>query len=365
MRLIFDAHADLAWIALAYNRDLRETIAQINQREVGMKHEKGWGDATSSLPEMRHGGIAVCLGTLFARVNESEANRTSEYLRTDYDYGTQAMAYAVAQGQLAYYRQLEADDELVIIRTRHDLDEHWQRCKISQNGQWPVGVVIAMEGADPIVSPAQVEAWFNDGVRSVMLTHFGKSPYAVGTGDNGPLSNEGVELLKEFERSGIILDVSHLSDHSFFQALERYDGPVMASHSNCRALVPGNRQLTDQQLQCLIARDAVIGIACDAWMLVSGWQIGISQPNGVTMSAMVNQIDHICQLAGNARHVGIGSDVGAGYGTEQLPCDFKSIADLRRLEPLLAECGYDGPEIDGIFHENWLRFFRNSLPHSY
>jgi membrane dipeptidase len=221
-----------------------------------------------------------------------------------------------------------------------------------------------MEGADPIVCPRQVEHWFDAGVRSVMLSHYGKSQFAVGTGDDGPLTPRGKELLKEFERIGMILDMSHLSDQSFNEAFDEFKGPMMASHSNCRALVPGNRQLTDKQIQRLIERDAVIGVACDAWMLVSGWQIGVSQPNGLTMSSLVDQIDHICQLAGSVRHVGIGSDVGAAYGREQLPTDFNSIADLQSLAPLLTERGYAGAEIDDIFHGNWLRFFRRTLPTS-
>jgi membrane dipeptidase len=364
MRLIFDAHADLAWIALAYNRDLTESLAQINQREIGMKREKGWGDATSCLPEMRRGAIAVCQGVVFARTNRNARPVTEEYLRTDYDYLTQSMAYAIAQGQLAYYRQLEAEGQMKILRTPRELDEHWQRCLAIETHDWPIGNIIAMEGADPIICPGQVEQWFASGLRSVMLSHYGKSQYAVGTGDDGPLTSRGKELLKEFERIGMILDVSHLSDQSFFEALKEFNGPVMASHSNCRALVPGNRQLTDEQIRRLIARDAVIGIVCDAWMLVPGWEIGVSQPDGLTMSSLVDQIDHVCQLAGNVHHVGLGSDVGAAYGTEQLPTDFKSIADLQGLTPLLTQRGYSRDEIDNIFHGNWLRYFRHSLPTS-
>lgn len=362
MRLIFDAHADLAWIALAYNRDLTETLDQINRREVGMPRTNGWGDATSCLPEMRRGRIAVCQGTVFARTNRTTNSTSKAYLRTDYDFGTQSMAYAIAQGQLAYYRQLEAEGEMKIIRTSGELDGHWQRCEASDGDRWPIGNIVAMEGADPIVYPGQVEEWFAGGVRSVMLSHYGQSHYAVGTGADGPLTSHGIDLLKEFERVGMILDMSHFSDQSFFEANRKFNGPVMASHSNCRALVPGNRQLTDEQIKILIQRDAVIGVVCDAWMLVPGWKIGVSQPNGLTMLALVDQIDHICQLAGNAQHVGIGSDVGAAYGTEQLPTDFQSIADLQELEPLLAARGYDDQDIDRIFQGNWLRFFRRALP---
>jgi membrane dipeptidase len=351
-------------MALAYNRDVTQTISQINQREAQMRKVKGWGDATSALPEMRSGRVAVILATLFARVNSDERNRTSEYLRTDYDYRTPAIAHAVAHGQLAYYRQLREDGELAILRSRNELDKHWHLWQNSGMPDTPVGAIIAMEGADPIVSPAQVQYWFERGLRSVMLTHFGRNQYAVGTGQNGPLSLSGIELLKEFERIGMILDVSHLCDESFYQALDVFRGPVIASHSNCRAIVPGDRQLSDEQLRLLIERNAVIGTACDAWMLAPDWQIGVSQRDRLTMEAIVDQIDHVCQLAGSARNIGIGSDVGAAYGREQLPMDFQSIADLQRLAPLLSARGFSEEEIDCIFHGNWLRFFRNSLPPS-
>ena len=363
MRLIFDAHDDLAWIALSYDRDLTESIAQINEREKEMERRIGWGDATSCLPEMRRGGVAVCLGSLVARTKRA-SQPTTGYRRTDLDYATQTLAYAVAQGQLAYYRMLAQQGEMALIGSVQELDEHWQRWERGGDARLPIGNIVSMECADPIVEPGQVEQWYQDGLRSVMLSHYGKSCYSVGTGDNGPLTPRGVELLKEFERVGMILDVTHLSDQSFFEALEKFNGPVMASHNNCRALVPGDRQFSDEQIRLLIEREAVIGVACDAWMLQAGWQIGHTQPEGLTLSALVDHVDHICQLAGNARHVGIGCDLGGGYGTEQMPTDLKTVANLQDLGPRLADRGYPNQEIDGIFHGNWLRFFRSSLPTS-
>ena len=125
------------------------------------------------------------------------------------------------------------------------------------------------------------------------------------------------------ERLGIILDATHLCDDSFRDALDHFRGPVWASHSNCRALVPHERQFTDDQLRELIARGAVIGAAFDAWMLVPGWVRGTSTPegSGVTLETVADHIDHICQLAGNARHCGIGSDLDGAFGREQCPSD--------------------------------------------
>jgi membrane dipeptidase len=169
-------------------------------------------------------------------------------------------------------------------------------------------------------------------------------------------------LLKEFDRLGMIVDLTHSSDPSFFQALDIFGGRVLASHNNCRALVPGDRQYSDEQIKRLIERDAVIGIALDAWMLKPGFVSGQSTGEDVPLSSVADHIDHICQLAGNANHVGIGSDLDGGFGFEQTPAELKAIADLQKLAGILAARGYRDADIDAIFHANWLRFFSCSLP---
>jgi membrane dipeptidase len=219
-----------------------------------------------------------------------------------------------------------------------------------------------MEGADPIVNPAQVESWWNDGLRAVGPVHYGRSQYAHGTATNGPLSRAGVELLKEFDRVGMLLDVTHLSDQSFFEALEIFRGPVLASHHNCRALVPGDRQLTDEQIRKLIERDAVIGAAFDNWMLYPGWKRGETSPQLVRIENAADHIDHISQIAGTSRHCAFGTDLDGGFGTEQTPGDLNTIADVHKLESILSNRGYSAADIDGIFFGNWLRFFGRALP---
>ena len=164
----------------------------------------------------------------------------------------------------------------------------------------------------------------------------GKSHYSVGTGDNGPLTPRGVAMLKEFERVGMILDVTHLSDESFFQALERFAGPVMASHNNCRALVPGDRQFSDEQLRLLIGRGAVIGVVCDAWMLTPGWKIGVTRPEQLTMASPGRSYRPHLSVGRQLRTCRIGSDLDGGFGTEQTPGDLKTIAICKSSTPLLA-----------------------------
>ena len=157
----------------------------------------------------------------------------------------------------------------------------------------------------------------------------------------------------------MILDLTHLSDMSFYEALDRFNGPVIASHNNCRALVPGDRQFSDEQIQRLIERDAVIGAALDAWMLEPDWVHGESSTEAVKLATVADHIDHVCQLAGNASHAAIGTDTGATY---HMPSDFRTTEDLRKLEPILVDRGYSGSDIDNIFHANWCRFFRRWLP---
>lgn len=355
--MIIDSHLDLAWNALQWNRDLTEPLEQFNAREAAMKDRISRGRATVSLPELRKGGLAVVLATILARAKR-EVMPAEGFNRINVDFATQEIASAQGQGQLAYYNLLARRHEIRFIRNVGELDAHWRQWQQTD----PVGIILAMEGADPIVEPAHAQWWWDQGLRVVGLAHYGKSHYAVGTGDAGPLTDKGVALLREFERLGMILDLTHSSDPSFFQALDTFSGPVLASHNNCRALVPGDRQYSDEQIRRLIARDAVIGVVFDGWMLHPGWEIGKTPREAITLDAVLNQIDHICHLAGNTRHVAIGTDLDGGFGNEQVPMGFNTIADLQKLAPMLSLRGYSDQQIDAIFHGNWLRFFRQHLP---
>jgi membrane dipeptidase len=184
----------------------------------------------------------------------------------------------------------------------------------------------------------------------------------MGTDAVGPLTARGRELLPQLEELGMILDVTHLCDESFRDAMDRFHGPVWASHSNCRVLANWNRQFTDDQLRELIERGAVIGMALDAIMLVHGWQHHRSRPAdfNLRLDRVCDHIDHICQLAGNSRHVGIGSDLDGGFGTEQTPMDVDSIADLARLSDILAARGYSAADVDGILYGNFVSFLQRA-----
>jgi membrane dipeptidase len=223
--------------------------------------------------------------------------------------------------------------------------------------------VLSLEGADSLLSPAHLERSYEQGLRAIGPAHYGPGVYAMGTDATGGFPARGRELLAEIERLGMILDVTHLSDDCFWQALDSFSGPVWASHHNCRALVPHQRQLSDEQIRALVARDAVIGAALDAWMIIPGWIRGQTTPQatGLRLEKIVDHIDRICQIAGNARHVGLGSDLDGAFGREQTPEDLDTIADLQRVPALLEARGYSAADLENFAHGNFLRVLRRAL----
>jgi membrane dipeptidase len=348
--LLFDAHLDLAMNALNWDRNLELDVYEIRRAEAGMG-EKGRGRGTTSLPEMRKAELAVCLATVI--------DRTARAGNPLPGSACQEISYAKAQGQLAYYRVLEAQGKARILEDWPALEAHicaWRKKGMSE----PLGVILSMEGADPIVWPEQVGSWWEEGLRVIGPSHYGVSAYAHGTSTVGGLTDMGVVLLREMEELGMILDLTHLSEPAFWETLERYHGPVLASHNNCRALVPGDRQFSDEQIRAIVGRGGVIGVALDAWMLYPGWVKGETPNTTVGLEAVADQIDHICQVAGSVEYAGIGSDLDGGYGTEQCPHDLDTIADLQRIPALLRQRGYADAEIEAVMHGNWLRFFERA-----
>ena len=248
-----------------------------------------------------------------------------------------------------------------MIRTAAELDAHWA-AYAKDPARTPLGIILSMEGADPITSPDEARAWWDAGLRAAGLAHYGRGQHAYGTGVDGPLSGGGIELLRVMDDLGMILDVTHLCDASMAQAFEYFDGPLLASHHNCRVLVPGDRQLTDEQVKRIVGRGGVIGTALDAWMLYPNWVRGQTTSDVVGLAAVADHIDHVCQLAGDARHAALGTDLDGGFGFEQTPRDLRVYGDLQHLGAILSGRGYTDADVDAIFHGNWLAFFRRALP---
>ena len=368
--LIIDGHLDAALNALREERDQMLPINAIRQRETDIPKTTR-GTCTISFAEMKRCGIPLCMTTVLARAKPwIDPARTIAGL--DCDFPAQDMAYAFAMGQLAYYRELQRRGDITLIEDRRALDAFWARWEAGDPDA-PIGIILTMEGADPITEPDQLEHWVDLGLRSVFLAHYGHSHYACGTPaidrpdsheQDGPLTDKGYALLKEMSRLNIPLDMTHLSDTSFWDAAKAFDGRVYSSHANCRALADDPRQLTDDMIRFIIERDGVLGLAAHFAMIKGGFTGDACRcdPLDVTMDDFANHIDHICQIAGSARHVAIGSDLDGGFGAERCPVGLDSCDDLHKLGPIMASRGYSDDDITGFFHGNWLRLLRETLP---
>jgi membrane dipeptidase len=350
-----DAHLDLSMNALEWNRDLRRPIAEINEREAGMTDKPDRAKGVVSLPELRKGNIGLVVGTQIARY-VAPGNPLPGWHSPE-------QAWAQTQGQVAWYKAMEDAGEMVQINDFNSLENHISLWTDGQpNEDKPVGYILSLEGADSIVTIKHLERAYNYGLRAVGPAHYGPGRYAQGTDATGFMGRAGHELLKEMERLNIILDATHLCDDSFWEALDHFNGHVWASHNNCRALVNHNRQYSDEQIKELVKRGAVIGAALDAWMMVPGWVRGQSDSKEMdcSLEVMIDHVDHICQIAGNSMHIGIGSDLDGAFGREQSPYDLETIADLQKIPALLKKRGYSESDIENMMHGNWLRFLRNA-----
>ncbi len=352
--LIFDAHLDISMNAMEWNRDQRWTVEQIRQSEQGMTDKPDRGRNTVSLPALKEGKVGLVVATQIARVVKPGGPIPG--------WHSQEQAWAHTQGQLQWYRSMEEAGEMKQITDQKTLKESlalWEQ----PDSHTPVCYLLSLEGADSIVSMKHLDRAYEQGLRAIGPAHYGPGIYANGTDASGRLNGKGVQLLMAMEELHMILDVTHLNDDAFWHALDLYKGPVWASHNNCRKLVDHHRQFSDEMILELIERQAVIGIALDAWMMVPDWIRGKSDPlnRNVTLDTMVDHIDHVCQLAGDSLHVGIGSDLDGAFGTEQCPHDLDTIADLQKLPALLLKRGYAEEDLLNILHGNFIRFLKDCL----
>jgi len=261
---------------------------------------------------------------------------------------------------LAYYRAMETEGYLKMLRTRNDLKAHFQTYQMDPK-KTPLGFILTMEGADPMLKPSTVFEFHEAGLRALGLTHYGTNRYGGGTRSEVGLSLDAVELLKNCDELGITIDMTHLSDVSFWQVAKHFPGRVHASHQNARAICNWQRQFDDDQIRFVIERDGVLGVSMDVIMLQEGLVRGKTKPVA-TLERAIDQIEHVCQLSGSIRHVGLGSDLDGGYGFEQTPADLNRYRDLLSMIASMQRRGFPMPDIEAFFHGNWLRFFSQVLP---
>jgi membrane dipeptidase len=352
--LIVDAHLDLAYNALQHNRNLVKPVAEVRRAERGNPTVERRGTAIVTLPELRAAGVGLVFGTLFASPAGGRFTEEDEQV-----YRNPDEAYALGMAQLDYYHRLA--DEVDYVRLVGDvagLDEVLASYQGDESGRL-LGIVPLMEGADPIREPAEAELWYERGLRLIGLS-WDDTRYSPGAwGEGGPLTREGRSLLESLAGLGYVMDLTHMAEVASMQVLDSYPGPVIASHSNARALVPMNRQLSDQQIRGIAERDGVIGIVLANAFLKEGIKRQ-SPKEAVTLAEVVAHVDHMCQLIGDADHVGIGSDFDGGFGIENIPAELKELTDLPLIGEALLARGYSQQDVAGIMGGNWLNLLRSA-----
>jgi membrane dipeptidase len=367
LMFIVDAHQDIAYNALQWQRDIRASVAETREREAREHPDYALEDAQggicmAGLPELRRGGFALVFGTLFSFPRTVASQHLNCRYTLTQSHSNADEAWRVARQQLAYYHELAREAGVSLVTSRRDLEhllKSWSQSRVDDPAR-PFGIVPLMEGADPVRSPAELEDWFQAGTRLLGISWVHGSRYSGGNEAPGPLTPAGRELVAQMQRLGYILDVSHMAEESFWQVLEAFQGTIIASHSNCRALVNTPRHLSDDMIRALCERGGVIGIALFNRFLSTEW----SRQNHLRLSLthVVAHIDHICQLMGSSAYVGIGSDIDGGFGRDETPEELDTVADLPRLAEALQHAGYGQDDIVRIMGGNWLRLLEQALP---
>ncbi|HLF01817.1 MAG TPA: membrane dipeptidase [Anaerolineales bacterium] len=379
MSLIVDAHQDLAWNAITFGRDYSHSAHTIRESELNSAAPAHNGNTLLGLPDYLRGEVAIVFGTLFAAPFR---NKMGEWDVLNYKDSVQA--HRLYAQQLDYYERLaDTHPEFMLINTRRDLEgvlATWSptsyhpvakrsghdvgRSQETSDSNRQVGIVRLMEGADGIREPKEAEWWLERGVRIIGLA-WAATRYAGGTGEPGPLTPEGRRLLAEMANLGLILDLSHASDESFLEAIERFEGTIIASHANPRAMLKDpqrpERFLSDDMIRALRDRGGVTGIVPFNRFLKAGWQ-NADGKHAITLEHVVAMIDHVCQITGNADYVGIGSDFDGGFGVEHAPAEIDTVADLGLIGGKLKERGYAETDVEKVMGGNWLRILRRGLP---
>lgn len=358
--LIIDAHQDLSWNMLTFGRNYTLSAAETRQREEGTITPQVNEDTLLGWPDYQRGKVAIIFSTLFAAPARRKLGEWDQQCYASDDeahmrYSIQMDAYdRLADEHPTRFQKIEKSVDLQAILA------HWQR---EDTDEHPVGLVILMEGAEGVREPAELEDWYQRGVRIIGPAWAG-TRFCGGTREPGGFTKEGYALLENMAEFDFTLDLSHMDEKAALQALDSYPGAIIASHANALALLKetsSNRHLTDRVIQGLLERGGTIGIVPTNSFLRPNWQDAGGRAS-VTLDYVVGQMDYICQMAGNALHVGIGSDFDGGFGLTSVPIEIDTIADLRKIIPILIHKGYTEADISAILGGNWLAHLQNTLP---
>jgi membrane dipeptidase len=363
LMVVVDAHEDIAWNILSFGRDYTRSVSETRSLEAGSDTILRNGNTMLGWPEWVSGRVAVVFASLYVTPRRWQVDPDDTQVYSDYSEANQ-----LYWAQVDVYSRLveEEEDKFGLILSQKDLEAILKTWEETNESAPQVGLVISMEGAEGIADPGELEEWFERGLRIISPCWSG-TRYAGGTYEPGPLTDDGRELLEAMAELGLILDLSHMAEEATLESLDRYEGVIIATHSNARTLLTGSefpdRHLTDLVIRRIAEREGVVGVVPYNRFLSGDWRIGDHRSH-VTMERVIDQIDHMCQIVGNATHVAIGSDFDGGFGLEKVPTGLDSIADLRLIGDALGSRGYDQDEIESILGGNWLRILRQSLSES-
>jgi membrane dipeptidase len=350
--IVVDAHQDLAYNVLAFGRDYRRSALATRAQEKGGPVPAANGSCMIGLPELLAGNVALVFGSIFVL----PARRAASALDIVYHDVQEAHTQGMAQLDV-YHRWADEEPQIALVGSRIDLDAvlaTWQAEPTEEGADTrQVGIVPLMENADPIRQPAELEFWVERGVRIVGPAWSG-SRYSGGTGEPGPLTDLGRELLELMAELGVGLDLSHMAERAAREALDRFEGILLASHSNPQAIVPGDRHMSDPLIRGIAEREGVIGIVPFNQFLRADWRRGDRKELG-TLIDVVRAIDHVCQCVGDVQHVALGSDSDGGFGAESVPAEIDTVADLQKIGAALGEQGFEQDHIAAVMGGNWLR----------
>ena len=319
--MIVDAHLDIGWNALAHGRGFLQPQAT------------GYLVSRSSL-------VASGVGLVFATLYTAPA-RAGRAMRTRFVYENAHEANIMATAQVNYYKS----SGLQLIGNKSELESYvrgWRKGRLA--------AVLLMEGADPVEDPSQLAAWTDRGVR-IIGPAWGATRYSGGTGAPGGLTDLGVQLLKAMRRKRVILDLSHMADQAIADAFAMWRGPIMASHSNARALVPGDRQITDATAKEVASREGMLGVSFYAKHLRTSGR--------ATLDDVIKHLVHLARAAGGPERLGLGTDLDGGFDARQAP--MKDLAELRELRERLTK-RFNKTQVEGVMGGNWIEFMGRALP---
>ncbi len=352
-RILIDAHEDIAYSALTFNRDYSKSAADTRKTELFTEIPNRNGQTMLGYADWQKANVGIIFSTLFVMHKRYQQGDWEKMVFTNFQE-----ARTLLQQQVDFYSRLEDDlpEKFVLLRTTSDYQNHWERLNNSTCTSYPIGMVLLMEGAEGLKHPQEIENWYQQGVRIVGPSWAG-GRFSGGIYESGGLTNDGRLLLEIMLDLGMGVDVAHMGEKAVHQTLDIYEGVVLCSHANSKSLLNGqggDRHLTDEIIRKISERDGVMGIVPYNQFLLANWTKSCARDK-VTLEHYANHIDHICQITGSARHVAIGTDFDGGYGYPDVPLELNTIGDLPQVDAILATRGYNQNEISAIFALNWKR----------